>query len=453
MVFQPYFKKRKSEKSKWYAPQIFLVPIFDFFICMKINLSKILFLVFTGLFNLETTGKKLKVLFIGNSYIYTNNLPDMIAKVAISQGDTMIWDGNLIGGFTLANHFTNAITRQKIGLGNWDFVIIQAQSQEPAFPDWQVNQNTIPFARKLDSLVNVANSCTETQFFMTWGRKNGDSSNCPGYPPICTFTGMQNLLRDRYLKMSEVSNGSVSPVGEAWRNSIFQKPFLELFSSDQSHPSVTGTFLSSVVFYQSIFRKTIQSPIYKPAGIQDSIANFFTTLSNKIILDSASKWFNKGNLAKADFSFTTQQNSVQFVNKSLAATQFTWDFGNGIETAVSNPLHVYSAPGNYLVKLVAKNICRKDSFSTSITILPFTYNLELQQNQNHLFPNPCADRLNFKIQNDIKDIEVLDLTGKRLKNLEWDQTGLKTERMPPGSYIIVIYPRNREKIKSRFIKF
>jgi hypothetical protein len=264
--------------------------------------------------------------------------------------------------------------------------------------------------------------------------------------------GMQNLLRDRYLIMAEVSKGSVSPVGEAWRNSIIQKPFLELFSPDQSHPSITGSFLSALVFYQSIFRKTIQSPAYKPTGIQDSTANFFTNLSNKIIKDSASKWFNKGNLSKADFSYSAQQNSVQFINKSLAATQFIWDFGNGITSEISNPIHVFSGPGNYLIKLFAKNDCRKDSLLSSITISPFTENQDIQQNQNYIFPNPSFDHLNFKIQNRISDIEVFDLTGKKLTNLEWDQTSLKTEKITPGIYFIIIYQVNSEKISSKFLK-
>jgi hypothetical protein len=189
------------------------------------------------------------------------------------------------------------------------------------------------------------------------------------------------------------------------------------------------------------------------AKIRDTDEVYAQVAKNVVIgLLLGALWFDKGNLAKADFSYSGQQNSVQFINKSLAATQFTWDFGNGMTSEAPNPIHVFSASGNYLVKLLAKNDCRKDSLSSSITISPFTENQDIQQNQNFIFPNPSFDRLNFKIQNGISDIEVFDLTGKKLTNLEWDQNGLKTEKLTPGSYFILIHQVNTDRISSKFLK-
>ena len=104
--------------------------------------------------------------------------------VANSQGDTLVSDISAVGGYTFQDHFNNATTRSKIAAGNWDFVVLQAQSQEPAFPDEQVAAETFPYAKKLDSLIDAANPCTETAFFLTWGRKVGDTNNCASYPPI-----------------------------------------------------------------------------------------------------------------------------------------------------------------------------------------------------------------------------------------------------------------------------
>jgi hypothetical protein len=82
-------------------------------------------LLFTPQGNLQA--RKLRVLFIGNSYTATNNLPQLLGLVASSQGDTLISDINTPGGFTFKNHFENATTRSKIAAGNWDFVVLQAQ--------------------------------------------------------------------------------------------------------------------------------------------------------------------------------------------------------------------------------------------------------------------------------------------------------------------------------------
>ncbi|MEN6343128.1 MAG: PKD domain-containing protein [Methanospirillum sp.] len=52
---------------------------------------------------------------------------------------------------------------------------------------------------------------------------------------------------------------------------------------------------------------------------------------------------------------------VQFTDGSTGATVRCWDFGDGNISAEQNPLHVYGAPGNYTVSLIAANDFRYDT--------------------------------------------------------------------------------------------
>ena len=110
----------------------------------------------------------------------------MVKDVAISAGDSLIIDANMPGGQTLQQHTTNSTTISKIQAGGWDFVVLQEQSQIPSFPEGQVATMMYPYARYLDSVINANNTCAETIFYMTWGRKNGDAQNCPNFPPLST---------------------------------------------------------------------------------------------------------------------------------------------------------------------------------------------------------------------------------------------------------------------------
>ena len=186
--------------------------------------------------------KKLKVLFLGNSYTYVNNLPQLIHDIALANGDTLVFDSNCPGGHTFNNHFNNATSISKINSQAWDNVILQAQSQEPSFSPAQVEAQTLPYAIKLDSIIQHNNNCTETVFYETWGRKNGDASNCGSYPPICTYLGMQDRLRASYKLFADTTKSVMAPAGEAWRKSIALNPSLELYSSDQSHPSLERSY-------------------------------------------------------------------------------------------------------------------------------------------------------------------------------------------------------------------
>src|SRR5689334_14390410 len=112
-----------------------LVPVFFYFYKMR---NLVLLALCLPLFCLaQSASKKARVLFLGNSYTYVNNLPALIAGIALGQGDSLIYDSNCPGGYTLYGHFTDATSISKISAGNWDYVVVQAQSQEPSFPPSQ----------------------------------------------------------------------------------------------------------------------------------------------------------------------------------------------------------------------------------------------------------------------------------------------------------------------------
>ena len=100
-------------------------------------------LAFFVTLTLSVSADKRNVLFIGNSYTYVNNMPQMIADIATSLGDTVTHESSTPGGYTAQQHTTNSTTTGKISQGGWDYVSIQCQSQEPSFSPAQVNSQNI----------------------------------------------------------------------------------------------------------------------------------------------------------------------------------------------------------------------------------------------------------------------------------------------------------------------
>ena len=117
----------------------------------------------------QTEGKK--VLFLGNSYTFFNNLPDLFENFSNAAGDTVTAGFNTPGGYTLQGHSTNQMSQNMISQGDWDFVVLQEQSQIPSFPLSQVQTQCFPNAATLDTMINSANPCAETVFFYDLGQK------------------------------------------------------------------------------------------------------------------------------------------------------------------------------------------------------------------------------------------------------------------------------------------
>lgn len=231
-----------------------------------------------------------KVLFIGNSYTDVNNLPQLIASIAEAEGDTLVFSANLPGGSTFYNHLNNTTTNSLIQQGGWDYVVLQGQSQEPSFPDGQFYTETYPYAQQLCEMVRQYNPEAKVVFYMTWGRKNGDQGNCPYFPPLCTYEGMDSLLYLRYMTMAADFDAEVSPVGALWHYLRDHHPGIELYASDGSHPSLAGSYAAACSFYSILFRKDTRSLAYNP-GIAEDQAENIRIAASKVVYDSLAKWF------------------------------------------------------------------------------------------------------------------------------------------------------------------
>lgn len=407
------------------------------------------------LISAQPVSKKIRVLFLGNSYTFVNNLPQLIKDVALAQKDTLIFDAHMPGGYTFSNHFYDLTTKAKISAGNWDYVVLQAQSQEPSFSPAQVSSQTLPFAIKLDSLINASNPCANTVFYETWGRKYGDVANCPFYPPICSYTGMQNRLRDSYKLFADTVNDLMAPVGEAFRKVISTNTLINLYQSDDSHPSLEGSYLAACVFYETLFQRSVLSNTYNP-GISSTTLSILNQAAHQTVVDSLMTWNIPKYIPKATLTYTAQStSSFQFESK---AGNFLskWYFGDGSISNLSNPLHTYTLSGNYTVSLVVYDFtsCKKDSVTSLVNALVTTGLKEETENlMMTVFPNPAKDVLILalpKLTSDQKSFQIINTTGKIVKEGSC-RDSIHIEDLANGFYYLLIL-ENEKTYRSKFIK-
>jgi len=374
-------------------------------------MKKILFIAVLLFGNFTYSQLSKNVLFLGNSYTGVNNLPQLTADLAVSAGDNLSFDSNTPGGYTFSGHSTNATSLQKIQAGNWDFVVLQEQSQLPSFPIGQVQTACFPYATILDSIIREYNSCAETMFYMTWGRETGDAQNCASWPPVCTYNGMDSLLRLRYEQMAIDNQAILSPVGALWHYIRQNNPLLQLYASDGSHPNAAGSYAAACSFYSTIFRKdpTLITDNY---GLSATDALTIRNAAKIVVYDSLLTWHVGEFDPVANFPAVYQVNNftVQFTNLSTNATTYSWDFGDGATSNAINPVHTYSSPIFYSVQLIAEDCGQTDTIVQIVELvaqgLDESKLLNLQIN-----PNPAKDFINVQIEN-ADQISLTNLQGE-----------------------------------------
>lgn len=227
-----------------------------------------------------------RVLFIGNSYTYYNDMPEMLKKLAAGAANSekrpIAYRKFTPGGCTLKRHCDNAELRKAIADGGWDFVVIQEQSSAPARHSATVARDTYPYARTLDSLVHAASPAAQVIFYMTWGHKDGCQARHDGYPLIDTYEGMQRRLADSYLEMAYDNDAWCAPVGLAWQRVRTERPYDTLYKPDRSHPSQLGSYLAANVIFATMLGRNYQSSF--TAGLEPSLCEYIQTIAQETVL-------------------------------------------------------------------------------------------------------------------------------------------------------------------------
>lgn len=323
-----------------------------------------------------------KVLFLGNSYTYANNLPQIVADLAASTGDVFIYDSNLVGGYTLQNHFNSQVSKNKILSNNWDYIVLQEQSQTPAFPNPATFLNGFLV---LENFIKTNKPCAQISTFMTWGHQNGDIQNCPTNPSVCSFLGMNNLIKDRYLQFSDLFNAEVTPVGEVWKYIKENIPSINLYQPDGSHPSLAGSYLAACCFYTSLFRKD-PTLITNNYGLDSVTASTIKNTVKGIVYNQMQNWYIGKYVPNSNFNFKIGNGNNQIEVSSNSSKYFdsiSWDFGDGSFSNLILPTHSYLNDGSYTIKLTAT----KCYLNTISLVSVFQKTVNFCSHTNTILPN------------------------------------------------------------------
>ena len=187
-----------------------------------------------------------RVLFVGNSFTYFYNLPQVVSAMAADQGVAIETRQSTVGGSNLEQHWKeerNTKTRELIAQGGWDYVVFNNHSLSSI----ETPESFLEYGKKFAELVRAQGG--EPVFMLTWAY----DSNPLLQPQI---TAMHQRLATE-TGADYVPGGPLFAAARAWR------PDLELFFDDK-HPSPNGTYLLGLAFFHYFTGQSV-------AGIPDRI--------------------------------------------------------------------------------------------------------------------------------------------------------------------------------------
>ena len=162
-----------------------------------------------------------RVLFVGNSATYYNDMPSMVRRLAAADhgGPTLFVVQYTAPVWKLRDASDDDGLRSLLREVRWDDVILQEHSDESP-----------PFVEELHGRITAGGA--RTTLFVRG----------PSDDP--TYTELAGRLP-----------ASLAPVGDAFDEAFRRNPYLALRADEEGHPNRAGSFLIACVFYATLTRR------------------------------------------------------------------------------------------------------------------------------------------------------------------------------------------------------
>jgi len=402
----------------------------------------------------QTATDPLKVLFVGNSITYFNNLPQTFKQIADEQGYPVSLDQHTPGGTGFVHHVVNNALYEKFRNTVWDYVILQPGSNEsPGFS--APIATTIERGQQLkDSIIKYSPCASIYYYEISYGIVNNSTASFQQY------LDRQILIKDNLTQMGNATDIPFVPVGECFKNSMQtdENQFLWV-NYGNIHPNPKGSFLAACSFFNALFKQPIVNSAIT-GGLSIADANYLRSQAETTTLNNLDDWLINDYTATANFTYeASNATTVNFTNTSTHYDgTVLWNFGDGVTSTENNPTHVFdfSTQNSYTVLLTAYKGCKEHHKLVTITKDSLGI-LDFEEVSFKVYPNPTSAIIYFQIPKNLKVdmIKINDVLGKSIPKSNYKlsdkQNSIDIHFLPTGVYFIQ-FSVGRQTFYKKFIK-
>ena len=232
-----------------------------------------------------------RVLFRGNSYTYCNEYPMLLKELAWYEGHHIEGVTYQHGGYTIKQHLGDKVSQETVAQGGYDYAFLQDQSLSALRIGTTEDRNVVGEMGKMVAKVKEYSPNAKCVIEMTWGRRDGNNTTkgkkleglVKGYPEFFTsYEAMQKVITVNTTAMAQTLGVDISPVGVAWEIVRRERPDIELYVKDGSHPSYAGSYLAAAVGYLTIFKEPFKADT--PIRLKPEVAKYLRSVAERVVL-------------------------------------------------------------------------------------------------------------------------------------------------------------------------
>lgn len=167
------------------------------------------------------SAEPVKILIIGNSLSYTNNLPELLRKESVRKNVQLAVDLLAKPNYALEDHWNEGIFQKMMASGGYNYVVVQQGPSSQA----DGLEMLLDYGQKIAKLCKRKG--VQLVFLMVW----------PSLNNYHTFEGVIN----NYTVAAKEANAILCPVGKEWKAHFDTTNDFSFIGPDGFHPSVQGS--------------------------------------------------------------------------------------------------------------------------------------------------------------------------------------------------------------------
>lgn len=175
-----------------------------------------------------------KILFIGNSLTYVNNLPELVVKAGKEKNIPISTKMVAYANYALEDHWNDGEIQNLVASGQFDFVVVQ---QGPSSQE-EGRSMLMEYGAKIKSLCDQHHA--KLVFFMIW-------------PARSNFHMFDGVIKN-YTEAAASTSSILCPVGQIWKKHFSDTGDYSYYGPDQFHPSLAGSESAAGIIVETLFK-------------------------------------------------------------------------------------------------------------------------------------------------------------------------------------------------------
>lgn len=181
----------------------------------------------------------MKVLFIGNSHTFYNDMPQIFKNICTEKGKDVEVAMQAFGGKTYGWHY-GQMTELRFALlhGGFDYIVMQQAAHSPC----PAKEETLADGGKI---IELARKCGVTPIqTMPWAEKRDPDH--------------QKGMYDIYNTLAEETGIKLTVAGNVFEDVFFNHPEIDMYYEDGEHASPYGSYTIAMAAYAAIFGESVK---------------------------------------------------------------------------------------------------------------------------------------------------------------------------------------------------